>query len=140
NLFLNVMTPLVMVMGFADSMQVVSAIRIRLREGDTKGEAVRFAVRIVGPACVLAHGTALLSFLALLISQSGLIRTFGLAGALSVCISFIAIILVLPLLGLFFIRNEGKMARDRSPADRLMDGLGDLVGWIVDRVVHWPVL
>ena len=67
NLFLNVMTPLVMVMGFADSMQMVSAIRIRLREGDSKAQAVRFAVRIVGPACVLAHGTALLSFIALLV-------------------------------------------------------------------------
>ena len=45
NLFLNVMTPLVMVMGFADSMQMVSAIRIRLREGDTKarGRALRRA-------------------------------------------------------------------------------------------------
>ena len=84
NLFLNVMTPLVMVMGFADSMQMVSAIRIRLREGDNRGQAVRFAVRVVGPACVLAHGVALLSFLALLFSQSGLIRTFGMAGALAV--------------------------------------------------------
>ena len=140
NLFLNVMTPLVMVMGFADSMQVVSAIRIRLREGDTKAQAVRFAVRVVGPACVLAHGTALLSFGALLFSQSGLIRTFGMAGGLAVCISFVAVILVLPPLGLLLIRNEGKLARDRSPADGLMDGLGDLVGWIVDRVVHWPVL
>ena len=140
NLFLNVMTPLVMVMGFADSMQVVSAIRIRLREGDTKAQAVRFAVRVVGPACVLAHGTALLSFGALLFSQSGLIRTFGMAGGLAVCISFVAVILVLPPLGLILIRNEGKLARDRSPADGLMDGLGDLVGWIVDRVVHWPVL
>ncbi|MBO0764571.1 MAG: MMPL family transporter [Hyphomicrobiaceae bacterium] len=140
NLFLNVMTPLVMVMGFADSMQMVSAIRIRLREGDTKAQAVRFAVRIVGPACVLAHGTALLSFLALLISQSALIRTFGIAGALAVCISFVAVILVLPLMGLYLIRNEYKLARDRSPADRLMDGLGALVGWIVDRVVGRPVL
>ena len=140
NLFLNVMTPLVMVMGFADSMQMVSAIRIRLREGDTKAQAVRFAVRVVGPACVLAHATALLSFLALLISQSGLIRTFGLAGALAVCISFVAVILVLPLLGLILVRKEETLARDRSPADRLMDGLGDIVGWIVDRVVHWPVL
>jgi predicted RND superfamily exporter protein len=140
NLFLNVMTPLVMVMGFADSMQMVSAIRIRLREGDTKAQAVRFAVRVVGPACVLAHGVALLSFMALLISQSALIRTFGMAGALAVCISFVAVILVLPLLGLFLIRNEHKLARDRSPADRLMDGLGSLVGWIVDRVVHWPIL
>ena len=140
NLFLNVMTPLVMVMGFADSMQMVSAIRIRLREGDTKAQAVRFAVRVVGPACVLAHATALLSFLALLISQSALIRTFAIAGALAVCISFIAVILVLPLMGLYLIRNEAKLARDCSPADRLMDGLGTLVGWIVDRVVHWPLL
>ena len=134
------MTPLVMVMGFADSMQMVSAIRIRLREGDTKGEAVRFAVRVVGPACVLAHGTALLSFGALLFSQSALIRTFGIAGGLAVCISFVAVILVLPLMGMFLIRNEAKLARDRSPADGLMDGLGRLVGWIVDRVVHWPFL
>ena len=101
---------------------------------------MRFAVRVVGPACVLAHGMALLSFLALLFSQSGLIRTFGMAGALAVCISFVAVILVLPLLGLLLIRNEAKLARDRSPADRLMDGLGGIVGWIVDRVVHWPLL
>ena len=139
NLFLNVMTPLVMVMGFADSMQMVSAIRIRLREGDTKAQAVRFAVRVVGPACVLAHGTALLSFAALLFSQSGLIRTFGMAGALAVCISFVAVILVMPPLGLLLVRKEETLARDRSP-DRLMDGLGDIVGWIVDRVVRWPVL
>jgi predicted RND superfamily exporter protein len=138
NLFLNVMTPLIMVMGFADSMQMVSAIRIRLREGDNRHEAVRFAVRIVGPACVLAHGTALLAFCALLFSESGLIFTFGLAGAISTLISFIAVILVLPILGVVLIRNEAALARDRVPADALMDGLGSIVGWIVDRVVHRP--
>ena len=139
NLFLNVMTPLVMVMGFADSMQMVSAIRIRLREGDSKFEAVKFAVQIVGPACVLAHGAVLLSFLALLFSESGLIRTFGEAGAMATCISFIAVIVVLPLLAMLFIRNEGKLARDRTPADGMMDKLGTLVGAIVDRVVRHPV-
>lgn len=140
NLFLNVMTPLIMVMGFADSMQMVSAIRIRLREGDDRWNAVRFAVRVVGPACVVAHGTALLSFLALLLSESGLIRTFGMAGALSVMISFIAVILVLPLLGVLFIRNEAKLAKDVTPADRLMDGLGRFVGGIVDAVVKHAYL
>ena len=49
-------------------------------------------------------------------------------------------ILVLPPLGLILIRNEAKLARDRTPADGLMDGLGTLVGWIVDRVVHWPLM
>ncbi len=140
NLFLNVMTPLVMVMGFADSMQMVSAIRIRLREGDSRYEAVRFAVKVVGPACVLAHGIVLVSFLALLLSESGLIFTFGYAGALSTLISFVAVILVLPVLGVLLIRNEAKLARDRTPADVLMDSLGGFVGWIVDRVVRRPVL
>jgi predicted RND superfamily exporter protein len=140
NLFLNVMTPLIMVMGFADSMQMVSAIRIRLREGDTKLEAVRFAIKIVGPACVLAHGAALLSFLALLFSESGLIRTFGEAGAMAVCISFVAVIIVLPLLALLLIRNEKTLAREHNPADRMMDSLGSFVGVVVDRVVEHAVL
>ena len=65
NLFLNVMTPLIMVMGFADSMQVTCAIRDRLRHGDSKADALQFAIRVVGPACVLAHATALVSFIAL---------------------------------------------------------------------------
>jgi hypothetical protein len=140
NLFLNVMTPLIMVMGFADSMQMVSAIRIRLREGDNRYQAVRFAISIVGPACVLAHGVALLAFLALLFSDSGLIRTFGEAGAIAVCVSFVAVILVLPILGVMFIRNEAALAKDRTPADALMDGLGVMVGGIVDRVTHRPYL
>ena len=138
NLFLNVMTPLVMVMGFADSMQMVSAIRIRLREGDNRWDAAKFAVRVVGPACVVAHGAALLSFLALLFSASALIRTFGMAGALATLISFAAVIVVLPLLAVLLIRNEQALARDRAPADALMDGLGTLVGEIVDRVVRHP--
>ena len=140
NLFLNVMTPLILVMGFADSMQMVSAFRIRLREGDTKLEAIRFAILVVGPACVLAHGAALLSFLALLFSESDLIHTFGEAGAMAVCISFVAVIVVLPILALLFVRNEKTLARDHTPADGLMDALGVFVGGIVDRVVKHSVV
>jgi len=51
-------------------------------------------------------------------------------------ISYVAVILVLPLLAVLLIRNEAALARDRNPADRLMDGLGTLVGGIVDHVVH----
>jgi len=140
NLFLNVMTPLIMVMGFADSMQMVSAFRIRLREGDTKLQAIRFAIIVVGPACVLAHGATLLSFLALLFSESGLIRTFGEAGAMAVCISFCAVIVVLPILALLFVRNEKTLAKDHTPADGMMDALGTFVGAVVDRVVKHSVV
>lgn len=81
NMFLNVMTPLIMVMGFSDSMQIVFAARDRLLAGDDKRAALRWAVLVVGPACVVTVATAALSFLALTWSDSHLIRTFGLAGA-----------------------------------------------------------
>ena len=136
NLFLNVMTPLVMVMGFADSMQMVSAMRIRLREGDNRRDALAFSVRIVGPACVLAHFAALLSFLALMVSDSALIRNFGFAGALATCVSYIAVLGVLPLLGLLLVRNEARLSKDRTPADAAMDTLGMFVGAVVDLVVR----
>ena len=138
NLFLNVMTPLVMVMGFADSMQVTNAIRDRLRAGDSRDEALAFAMRVVGPACVLAHGTALLSFVALLFSDSGLIRTFGLAGSLATCVSYLAVIGALPLLGRVLIRAQsGEGAKTGS--DAAMEALGNIVGGIVDAVVKRPI-
>ena len=80
NMFLNVMTPLIMVISFSDSMQLTFAARDRLLQGENKYEALRNAILIVGPACVLTHGTAGLSFVALLFSDSDLIRTFGEAG------------------------------------------------------------
>jgi uncharacterized protein len=46
---------------------------------------------------------------------------------------------VLPLMAMLFIRNEGQLARDRTPADGMMDALGTFVGGIVDRVVRHPV-
>ena len=139
NLFLNVMTPLVMVMGFADSMQVTCAIRDRLRQGDSKDQALAFAVRVVGPACVLAHATALISFVALLFSESALIRNFGLAGSLSTLISFVAVIGVLPLVAKLLVPDDGSLSHERLPSDRAMDALGALVGRVVDAVVKRPV-
>ena len=140
NLFLNVMTPLIMVMGFADSMQVTCAIRDRLRHGDSKEQALAFAVRVVGPACVLAHATALISFIALLFSESALIRNFGLAGSLSTLVSFVAVIGVLPLIAKLLVPDDGSLSLERLPSDRAMDWLGEIVGRVVDAVVRRPVL
>ncbi len=142
NLFLNVMTPLIMVMGFADSMQVVSAVRIRLRAGDSPREALAFAFRVVGPACVLAHTCALLSFVALLTSDSGLIRSFAIAGGLATLVSFLAVIGAMPVVGLLLIgKAKAAATADASPPpDRAMDSVGRLVGWIVDRVVARPAI
>ncbi len=135
NLFLNVMTPLVMVMGFADSMQVTYAIRDRMRVGDNKIDAIRFAMSVVGPACVIAHATALVSFIALMFSDSGLIQTFGKAGALATCVSYLAVIGAMPLIGLALVRDSDGRALAATSSDTAMQALARFVGAVVDWVV-----
>jgi len=140
NLFLNVMSPLIMVMAFSDTMQITFAMRDRLIAGDDKRAALRYAILRVGPACVLTVATAAASFITLLISDSALIRTFGAAGALSCVIAYVAVITLVPLLGMLLLGNDhSKLREDRGGHDRPMKALRGLCEWIADGVTARPI-
>jgi predicted RND superfamily exporter protein len=138
NMFLNVMTPLIMVISFADSMQLTFAARDRLIAGEDKYTAFRNVLFIVGPACVLTHATAGLSFIALLFSQSDLIRAFGEAGLLATIIALLTVLLVLPLLGVLLLRNTSSFAGKIRGADTGVDLLRRFCAWIAARMVSRP--
>jgi uncharacterized protein len=141
NLFLNVMIPLIMVLGFSDSMQLTVAMRNRLLEGDRRIKSARYAVLVVGPACVLATATAAASFIALLFSDSALIRTFGIAGALSTVIAFVVGISLVPLLTRALIpRNARAYAANLKHHDRAMNALKAFCGKIAEFGVRRPHL
>jgi predicted RND superfamily exporter protein len=106
NIFLNVMTPLIMVISFSDSMQLTFLARDRLIAGYSKAEAFRAAILIAGPACVLTHATAGLSFFSLLFANSDLIRTFGEAGIIATVVALITVLTLVPLLGMLLVRGE----------------------------------
>ncbi len=137
-MFLNVMTPLIMVISFADSMQLTFAARDRLIAGEDKYTAFRNALAIVGPACVLTHATAGLSFIALLFSQSDLIRAFGEAGLLATIIALATVLLVLPLLGVLLLRKESTFAAKIRGSDTGVDILRRFCAWIAARMVSRP--
>jgi uncharacterized protein len=141
NLFLNVMIPLIMVLGFSDSMQLTVAMRNRLLEGDRRIKAARYAVLVVGPACVLATATAAASFIALLFSDSALIRTFGIAGALSTAIAFVVGISLVPLLTRMLIpRNAKAYSANLKRHNRAMEALKGFCGRIAQIGVSYPKL
>ena len=140
NMFLNVMTPLIMVISFSDSMQLTFFARDRLLHGDSKFEAMRKAILVVGPACVLTHATAGISFVALLFSDSNLIRTFGEAGLTATIIAFVAVLMLVPLFGVLFIRKEDQFAAKVKGTDAAIDGLRRICGWIAARMVRRPGL
>ncbi|PNG27340.1 efflux RND transporter permease subunit [Methylocella silvestris] len=140
NMFLNVMTPLIMVISFSDSMQLTFATRDRILAGQSKREALRNAILIVGPACVLTHATAALSFIALLFSDSELIRTFGEAGLIATLIALFTVLLLLPLLGMLLLRDETKLAATGRGGDLGVEALRAFCFWIAARMVRHPGL
>ena len=140
NMFLNVMTPLIMVISFSDSMQITFAARDRLLAGDDKVTAFRNALLIVGPACVLTHATAGVSFIALQFSSSDLIRTFGEAGLVAVAVALVAVLMGVPLLGVLLIHNEAEFVAAVRNMDTALNVLRRFCGWIAVRMVARPGL
>jgi predicted RND superfamily exporter protein len=140
NMFLNVMTPLIMVISFSDSMQLTFAARDRLIAGQDKFTAFRNAVLVVGPACVLTHGTAGISFIALQFSDSDLIRKFGEAGLAATIIALIAVLSLVPVFGVLFVRNERIFAVKFQSADAGVQALRNFCYWIAVRMVSRPGL
>lgn len=140
NMFLNVMTPLIMVISFSDSMQLTFAARDRLLQGQPKFEAFSSAMLVVGPACVLTHATAALSFVALQFSESDLIRTFGEAGLVATLIAMFAVLMLVPLLGILLVRKESMFAAEVKEADTGVDVLRRFCAWIAARMVSRPGL
>ena len=140
NMFLNVMTPLIMVISFSDSMQLTFAARDRLLAGQDKYEALKGAILIVGPACVLTHATAAVSFTALLFSESELIRSFGEAGVIATIIALAAMLIFMPLLGVLLLRQETAFASAVAGSDLGVDALRRFCGFIAARMVRRPGL
>lgn len=140
NMFLNVMTPLIMVISFSDSMQLTFAARDRLIAGQDKFTAFKNAVLVVGPACVLTHGTAGISFIALQFSDSDLIRKFGEAGLAATIIALITVLSLVPVFGVLFVRNEKIFAVKFQSADAGVQALRNFCYWIAVRMVGRPGL
>jgi predicted RND superfamily exporter protein len=140
NMFLNVMTPLIMVISFSDSMQLTFAARDRLIAGEDKVSAFRNAVLVVGPACVLTHCTAGLSFVALMFSSSELIRTFGEAGLTATVIALVAVLSLVPLFGVLLVRREQVFAEKIKMHDWGVNALRAFCAWIAVRMTARPAL
>ena len=140
NIFLNVMTPLIMVISFSDSMQLTYLARDRLIAGQSKYQAFRDAILIAGPACVLTHATAGLSFFSLLFANSELIRTFGEAGIIATVVALAAVLTLVPLLGVLLVHGETNFSARIKGADSAVDMLRSFCGWIAHRMVSRPGL
>jgi uncharacterized protein len=140
NMFLNAMTPLIMVISFSDSMQLTFAARDRMIGGAEPTAAFRAALRVVGPACVLTHAAAALSMLGLLFSSSELIRSFGEAGLLSIVIALAAVLMLLPATGALLARSGRRLGPAAAQGDGGVAFLRRFCVFVAERMLRGPGL
>src|SRR5208283_3970251 len=140
NMFLNVMTPLIMVISFSDSMQLTFAARDRMMAGEDRASAFRNALLVVGPACVLTHATAGLSLLGLLFSDSDLIRAFGEAGFISTVVALVTVLSLVPLLGTLLAPKQASFVATIRGADTGVRALRAFCDFVALRMVRRPAL
>lgn len=138
NTFINVIPPLVMVIAFTDAMHMVFSIRRHLADGQDRYSAAHLAIKSVGPACVLTSLTTAIAFLSLTITDSSLIRSFGLASSLATLFAFVVVIAIVPTLVVLLFRNEAEFLRTeakRHQAIRWLERVSETVAaWL--RVQH----
>ena len=108
NTFMTIVPPLIMVIAVSDGMHMVLAILHDLQKGTNKKQAIRDAVLNIGPACVLTSLTTTIALLSMTITDSAIIRTFGITAAMGTLAAFIAVIFVIPTLSMLLIRNENN--------------------------------
>ncbi|CAN1721085.1 MMPL family transporter [Hyphomicrobium sp. 1Nfss2.1] len=133
NLFINVITPLILVSGFSDSMHLVMSIRRDILSGMGRIEAARNAVLDVAPACLLTAMNQAISIVSFAFADSALIRTFGFAALMAVGISYTAVAVVVPTLAALLVRREKASAVD--PHIQEQGGVGRLQK-ITDAIVR----
>ena len=87
---------------------------------------------------MLTHGAAALSFIALQISELDLIRTFGQAGLIASLIALVAVLTLIPLLGVLLLRTKEDLVLDERSTGGPLAALQRFCGWIAAKMVTHP--
>ncbi|WP_159079773.1 RND family transporter [Methyloceanibacter sp. wino2] len=104
---MNAVMPLVLVVALNNGMHFLYAICRNLDAGAPKVSAIRQSLAEVGPACALTSITTSIALLSMALSNSELIRSFGIMAALSVLLALAIVMAVMPMLAMVFLK-EGK--------------------------------
>lgn len=141
NLFINVITPLILVAGFSDSMHLVFSVRRSILMGVDRIQAARDAVLDVAPACLLTAMNAALAILSFQFADSALIKTFGTAALMAVGVSYFAVAVVVPTLAAILVREEpASRVGDRDEEEGGVGTIQHVTENIAGSVARSPVL
>jgi predicted RND superfamily exporter protein len=134
NPVMNAVIPLLMVIAFANSMHLAFDLRSRIEAGEAVPDAIRHAILTVGPACVLTSLTTFLALMSIAISDSALIRTFGLGAAAGTVVTLLCVMLVVPTMSMFLLRRQNDKRRGKAGVRLPHVRLDTLSAWLARKI------
>lgn len=96
NLLNNVVPPLLITIGLGDAVHLLVRHREELRRDPDRIAAARRTMRAMVGACFLTSATTAVGFGSLAISETGVLRRFGVTAALGVMLAYLVTVLFLP--------------------------------------------
>lgn len=101
NVINQMISPLVMVIGFTDAIHLMFAVQRRRVQGCSRVLSSIYAVKDVGLACMLTSVTTAIGFAVLLVTDSNVIHELAIHAALGVLLTFVAVVVFIPASVLF---------------------------------------
>ncbi|MEW8311204.1 MAG: efflux RND transporter permease subunit [Candidatus Thiodiazotropha taylori] len=96
NVINQMISPLVMVIGFTDAIHLMFAIQRRRIQGLSRVSASIAAIKDVGMACMLTSITTAIGFAVLILTDSTVIQELALHASIGVLLTFVAVVIFIP--------------------------------------------
>lgn len=136
NVINGVVPTLVLVIGMTDSVHFLIDIQHSRAQGRSAAEAAAMAVAHVGTASGLTSLTTAVGFSSLAVARVEMIRDFGLVCAAASVLTFLAVVIVVPLLAASPL-GEGLFRLQAPSTQRRGRWAGAVVAWSIRR--HRPL-
>ena len=136
-----VIMPIILTMiGFTNAAHIVFQFRRELSEGSCAKESMAASMRKLGLPCMLSALTTAAGFASLTVAEATMISDFGRDCAVGTLITFMAVVLLLPLLGLLPFKHKIETGKKSLQLD-LVPGKGFFLKFIRSVIKHskWVV-
>ena len=135
NPFIDVVLPiLVSLVGFTDGVHLMVQIRRNRAEGLPGREAARSGLKTVGLACGLTSLTTAIGFGSLWLAHHSMVREFGLACVVGVVLTFVAVVVCIPLACASPLGRRIHVGQGRGLVDQHLRR----IEWIITFVLRRP--
>lgn len=126
--------PLLLAMvGVSDGVHILVHIRQHRAAGASPLDAAKSAIARVGLPCFLTSLTTAVGFGSLMLAESQFVQSFGRACAIGVAVTFVAIVVIIPLLCSTRLGRNIHRGHEHDIIGSGVERLGGFVDWIIRR-------